>query len=90
MASLTYHAPVSLCFASHSDIGEETEQKDIEVGYRVVQSLATERVFCSCVCVCVCRDTVIFTRNAKLFFFFCSFCVIHLTTNLISCWATMG
>lgn len=48
------------------------------MGYRVVQSLAAEEsVFgwglcvCMCVrCVCVrvCRDTVIFTRNAKLFF----------------------
>lgn len=47
------------------------------MGYRVVQSLAAEEsVFgwglCVCMCVCcvcvrVCRDTVIFTRNAKLF-----------------------
>lgn len=29
------------------------EQKDIEVGYRVVQSLAAESVFGVCVCVCV-------------------------------------
>lgn len=68
--SSTYHAPFSLCFASHSDIGEETKQKDIEVGYRVVQSLAAESVFGVCVCTV---DTVIFSRNAKLFFFFVAF-----------------
>lgn len=52
-----------------------------------------ERV-CVCECVCVSAETDIPPKCWAFFSFFFFFpgslCVIHLTTNLISCWATMG